>query len=77
MAWEKLKEMNLYDQLEDHLKVIPAKDSRKVEEIVTSTDNLQSFKDCIHAGMDPASIASSLNLSIDQVNVIKDILGKL
>ncbi|MBU5592173.1 hypothetical protein KQI89_10410 [Clostridium sp. MSJ-4] len=77
MAWEKLKEMNLYDKLEDHLKTVPTKDTEKVEEIITSTEGLQKINKCIHEGMDPRTTGEAMNLSVDQVNIIKDILGKL
>lgn len=77
MSWEKLKEMNLFDKVENHLKSISEKDSKVVEDIITSPDNLKKFKECIHVGMDSSTIANRMCIGIEQVDIIKDMLGKL
>ena len=77
MPWTKLKEMELYDKLEDHLKAVSEKDTTAIEEIITDTEKLQALKEAIHEGLDNRLISEKLHISIDQVDVIKDMLGKL
>ncbi len=77
MSWERLKEMNLYSQLEDHLKSVPEKDSKAVEEIILDKDRLGTIKAYIHDGLDNRSISEEMKVSVDQVDIIKDMLGKL
>ncbi|WP_426348091.1 hypothetical protein ACPWSR_09980 [Alloiococcus sp. CFN-8] len=77
MPWTKLKEMELYDKLENHLKAVPEKDSAIVEDIITDTDKLQAVKEALHEGLDSRLISEKLHVSVDQVDIIKDMLGKL
>ncbi|WP_040214180.1 hypothetical protein [Clostridium polynesiense] len=77
MPWAKLKEMQLYDKLENHLKSVSNKDSKAVEDIITNKESLDSIKEAIHLGMDSRRIAEEMKLSLDQVDIIKDMLGKL
>lgn len=77
MPWIKLKEMELYDKLENHLKAVSAKDSEVVESIVTDKESLETIKEAIHMGLDSARIAEEMDISPRQVDIIKDMLGKL
>ncbi|QAA30653.1 MULTISPECIES: hypothetical protein [Clostridium] len=77
MVWDKMRELNLDDKIEEHLKDVTQRDSNAVEEIVTDPELLMKVKEFIHAGMDPRTIGESLNLSVKQVNIIKDMLGKM
>ena len=77
MPWIKLKEMELYDKLENHLKSVPEKDSTAVENIITDADKLQAVKEALHEGLDSRLISEKLHVSVDQVDIIKDMLGKL
>ncbi len=77
MPWTKLKEMELYDKLENHLKSVPAKDSTAVENIITDADKLMAVKEGLHEGLDSRMLSEKLKISIDQVDIIKDMLGKL
>lgn len=77
MTWDKLKEMNLYDKVEDHLKSISENDSEAVESIITDTEKLQLFKYYMHKGLDTTMIGHSMGISKRQADVIKDMIGKL
>lgn len=77
MPWIKLKEMELYDKLENHLKAVSNKDSEAVEDIITDKENLEYIKEAIHMGLDNASIAEQMDMTPQQVDIIKDMLGKL
>ncbi len=77
MVWDKLKEMDLYDKVSDDLKMISSKDSSAVEKYVTDSQQLQFFKECLHRGMDSRMIGEHLGLTINQVDIIKELLGKL
>lgn len=77
MVWDKLKEMDLYDKISDDLKMITSKDSSAVEKYVTDSQQLQFFKECLHRGMDSRTIGEHLGLTINQVDIIKELLGKI
>lgn len=77
MTWDKIKELNLYDKLKDEVKGISETDSDKIEEYIMDTDKLQDFKDYIHQGYDSRTLGEELGLTVNQVNIIKNLLGKL
>ena len=77
MVWDKIKEMNLYDKIGDDLKMINSKDSNAIESYITDTEKLLTIKECMHEGMDSRSIGEELGLTINQVDIIKELLGKL
>lgn len=77
MVWDKMKELNLDDKIEEHLKDVSQRDSNAVEGVITDSDMLQKVKELIHQGMDPRRIGEQLGLSVRQVNIVKDMLGKM
>lgn len=77
MTWDKIKDMNLYDKLKDEVKGVSQEDSNKVEEYITDIEKLQAFKDYIHQGYDSRSLGDALGLTVRQVDVIKELLGKI
>lgn len=77
MSWDKIKEMNLFDKLKDEVKNIPSVDTDKIEEYIMDPEKLQSFKDYIHQGYDSRSLGEVMGLTVNQVEIIKDLLGKL
>lgn len=77
MSWDKIREMNLFDKLKDEVKNIPSVDSSKIEEYITDPEKLQTFKDYIHQGYDARSLGEEMGLTTNQVEIIKELLGKL
>lgn len=77
MSWDKIREMNLFDKLKDEVKNIPSVDSSKIEEYITDPEKLQTFKDYIHQGYDSRSLGEEIGLTTNQVEIIKELLGKL
>ncbi|WP_286910378.1 MULTISPECIES: hypothetical protein [Clostridium] len=77
MSWDKIREMNLFDKLKDEVKNIPSVDSSKIEEYITDPEKLQTFKDYIHQGYDSRSLGEEMGLTTNQVEIIKELLGKL
>ena len=77
MSWDKIKEMNLYDKISSELKDISEDDSSRVEDYITSPEKLESFKWYIHEGYDSRSMGKILSLTVNQVDIIKELLGKL
>lgn len=77
MTWDKIKELNLYDKLIDDVKNISEKDSDKIECYITDPVKLQEFKNYIHQGYDSRTLGKELGLTVKQVDVIKELLGKL
>lgn len=77
MSWDKIREMNLFDKLKDEVKNIPNVDSSKIEEYITDPEKLQAFKDYIHQGYDSRSLGEEMGLTTNQVEIIKELLGKL
>ena len=58
--------------------MINSKDSNAIESYITDTEKLQTMKKkCMHEGMDSRSIGEELGLTINQVDIIKELLGKL
>ncbi|SHK07183.1 hypothetical protein SAMN02745163_03153 [Clostridium cavendishii DSM 21758] len=77
MVWDKIKEMNLYDKISDDLKQISSHDSEVVERYITDTDGLKEIKSFMRQGWDSSRIGQQLGLTINQVDIIKELLGKL
>lgn len=77
MTWDRIKELNLDDKLKDSLKSISDKDSDAVENFIMDPDKLQMIKDLMHDGSDSRSIGDAVGLTVRQVDIIKELLGKL
>lgn len=77
MVWDRIKEMNLYDKISDDLKQINSHDSEVVERYITDPDGLKEIKSFMRQGWDSSRIGQQLGLTINQVDIIKELLGKI